>query len=76
MLWALAQGAVWDKGGSEMLGARVCSHARVHRDSTRIRSTVCFSGKKDKGLRLVVRGNDFTSSGTENELRWLVREVR
>ena len=36
------QGAVWDKGGSEVLGARVCSHARVHRVSTWIHFTVCF----------------------------------
>ena len=30
----------------------------------------CASWHKDKGLRLVVHGDDLTSSGTENELRW------
>ena len=34
----------------------------------------CAFWHKDKGLRLVVHGDDFTSSGTENELRWLVQE--
>ena len=29
---------------------------------------------RDKGLRPVVHGDDFTSSGTENELRWQVQE--
>ena len=34
----------------------------------------CAFWHKDKGLRLVVHGDDFTSSGTESELRWPVRE--
>ena len=36
----------------------------------------CASWHKDKGLRLVVHGDDLTSSGTENELRWQPFEQR
>ena len=36
----------------------------------------CTFWHKDKELRLVVHGDDFTSSGTENELRWLVQEFK
>ena len=34
----------------------------------------CAFWHKDKGLQLVVHGDDFTSSGTQNELRWLEEE--
>ena len=47
MLWALAQGAVWDKRGSEVLGAR------VHRFLTWIHFTVRFLAQ---GQRTSARG--------------------
>ena len=34
----------------------------------------CAFWHKDKGLQLVVHGDYFTSSGTEDELRWLLQE--
>ena len=37
-------------------------------------SSPCAFWHKDKGLWLVVHGDDFTSSGNEIKLKWLVRE--